>query len=820
MFSKDQIKALLPSFSRDTNENPRKTRNKLRKAPPPPKISTHPNAPTWQDKTHGHGDSILSSSLDKIKQKFHWARKKKGKDKIGISNIRGDTSRPLQPPSPMTTTATGRGTLLATTNTPSEGNEDKSLLNATETHPTDNRMKVFDPTNDRFTIYKPNLTMAKILSGGCQNHESVSRLEVELRNDIQESVGGSLDRAVLHGNHSMHGSQSDKEHVSKHEHNDNSSGKPSLDNDSCHSSKSPPSHTTDRTSIMSEDDEENIKRQPTSKNSSLHCEVDGPADNTGAVDMDGSQDGRKTTVTGDGSLSTMIGSQADDDTASVQVEGEDEDEEVTISSDSKNQNDKEDEPHNDEGDEVITSEEMQEDEADETIETAEVGSVSEDSEEEEEGPLKRTDWEPLREIPNENFIKILAQLIEGLDEPDQDQYTFIGEFEGGYNHVRIFELSAGTCAGTYVVKTPSVGTAARWTSEDAYMLRSEFGTMKLIHERTKCPIPEVLAACDHLDNDLGAPYIIMRACTGIKAINLWFEHEADKNEDTPPPALMAKRKTFLQSLARAMAQLQNLTFPRIGTLDFDEDSTDPDIGSTYRDNVMPDATIADLGTSSAIEEIPAYKYAKDFFTAGLLEIYQVNPTSSGRVKATYYLLNEIFSLPPFSPSSKAETEETFVLRHEDLNLQNIFCDPETGEVTGIIDWERTVTAPRCIGFSSLPIFLTKDAFPEYDWFSEPHTPWCLGEYRRIYAEAMLAATDDGVYTAKSDLYQAAHGALYGSSLGGSCNNFLEKVLLRVPFLAGTDIGEFLDWVGEGESDGLGKEYLRSALPTILAPLNI
>jgi hypothetical protein len=52
------------------------------------------------------------------------------------------------------------------------------------------------------------------------------------------------------------------------------------------------------------------------------------------------------------------------------------------------------------------------------------------------------------------------------------------------------------------------------------MLRSEFGTMMLIYERTKCPGPKVIAYDDTLTNALGAPFVIMEACLGSKASDI------------------------------------------------------------------------------------------------------------------------------------------------------------------------------------------------------------------------------------------------------------------------------------------------------------
>jgi hypothetical protein len=64
--------------------------------------------------------------------------------------------------------------------------------------------------------------------------------------------------------------------------------------------------------------------------------------------------------------------------------------------------------------------------------------------------------------------------------------------------------------------------------------------------------------------------------------------------------------------------------------------------------------------------------------------------------------NLIFGQSVFnSPRSE---KETFTIHHTDLDLQNIFVDDE-GNVTGIIDWDKT--------FAAAPLFLQKDWLPDY-----------------------------------------------------------------------------------------------------------
>ena len=52
-------------------------------------------------------------------------------------------------------------------------------------------------------------------------------------------------------------------------------------------------------------------------------------------------------------------------------------------------------------------------------------------------------------------------------------------------------------------------------------------------------------------------------------------------------------------------------------------------------------------------------------------------------------------------------KEAFVLRHPNLNLDKVLIK-EDGTVVGIIGWDNISTAPMCLGFASLPEWLTFD----------------------------------------------------------------------------------------------------------------
>jgi hypothetical protein len=103
-------------------------------------------------------------------------------------------------------------------------------------------------------------------------------------------------------------------------------------------------------------------------------------------------------------------------------------------------------------------------------------------------------------------------------------------------------------------------------------------------------------------------------------------------------------------------------------------------------------------------EAPLCNSSQDLFINALREEWRYNALHAGHVMVIQHIMDAKFQFPPFAHSSNHNDEkETFVLRFDDLYFQDMFCDPETGEVTGMIDWERCSTAPCCIGFSSLPL---------------------------------------------------------------------------------------------------------------------
>jgi Ser/Thr protein kinase RdoA (MazF antagonist) len=75
----------------------------------------------------------------------------------------------------------------------------------------------------------------------------------------------------------------------------------------------------------------------------------------------------------------------------------------------------------------------------------------------------------------------------------------------------------------------------------------------------------------------------------------------------------------------------------------------------------------------------------------------------------------------------------FALAHTDLSASNILIDPETGLITGIIDWEFACTVPSQ-AMEHFPVLLRKDVFLNQfeNVYDDPEAE--LNEWRAFYAK--------------------------------------------------------------------------------------
>ena len=457
-----------------------------------------------------------------------------------------------------------------------------------------------------------------------------------------------------------------------------------------------------------------------------------------------------------------------------------------------------------ENEETDTAEELEED--------------NEKGEDNDEDSHPRCDWKTIDAIPHSRYEELVALTCTFTEGPLKPTKVLAQE-KGTFNAVSIVGvITRGKC-DKYIVRVPGHATVAHWTAQDAYMMQREIDIIEYIRKNTSAPVPQICTYSTDFANVLGHPFIMMTMLPGKSAFSAWFDEDFEESEDTdftlnfrfgdlPSPVVEKKRLTLLCSLARIMAEINKLSFNEIGMPNIPIDgSTTTSIGPLYQwDNTGSDAFSERLSLSTTadfVSERPTLRSNKSETQLGMLK-----------------LLDMIFSQPVFdAPSS---TAETFTLHHADLDLQNILVD-EAGNVTGIIDWDRCVAVPRCVGASSAPLFLQKDWMPSYlnNLATAPYMTFTTDRYRQMYAAALAEqGCPDAKYTTKSAMYQAGIMALYDHD-GGDTMDFLAKVLRCIPEFRGR-VDEVLMAFGLGWPTGeaIVRQHLVKIFESELPDMNI
>jgi hypothetical protein len=436
----------------------------------------------------------------------------------------------------------------------------------------------------------------------------------------------------------------------------------------------------------------------------------------------------------------------------------------------------------------------------------------------------RRNFAAIRAISDYDLRRLLSAFAETASgkKATIDQARVIARTGGTFHHIVFMELGPEDDTEEYVIRIPAHGTEEEWQEEDKYMLDNEAKLMLYIKHHTTIPIPEVVFWDEQVLNEINAPFIMMKKLPGKTAHSIWFDREYDHylTADRPSAETEKKRITFLRSLAANMAQLGKLSFPKIGIPNcqhLDLDSV-PEIGPAHHWFCETDA--------SKVTTIEPFSSTKEYIMWGLNNEWDVEQIfidlkipegddSIPQARGIRKILEIIFACAALSSSKpSAEEDESFVLAHHDLDLQNILVDDE-GNVTGILDWDYCMALPRCVGSAAAPKFLRRDRFPFSTLDRSPHMAWNMKRYRKIYAGALRAAgCGDAVYTTKSALYQAAVESIHG---GGDAEDLIQKLLAALPGIRGHKLGVLLKALGSEAGWPAMEEFLAREIPRLFEP---
>jgi len=454
-----------------------------------------------------------------------------------------------------------------------------------------------------------------------------------------------------------------------------------------------------------------------------------------------------------------------------------------------------------------------------------------------EAGMSRFDWEKIHAIPDSAFRQLLHSVMESYSSVDiaLEECHVTQRRDGGFHHVvfmaAVKDEPSNRLVERYVFRVPAIGTAARWQPGNQHNLRCEVTLMQWLRNKTSIPIPEVVDfALDIETSFIGAPYILMKRMPGKAAQNVWYDKPSDRNHVTTncvSPQMEKKRRNILRSLAQCMSQLRDVSFNEIGLVDCKDAlslGATPTTTVSYRWKPPYELTAEDLEGPTQVYRYGPFKKNLDYWKLNLEESWpaipeydpDVDQDALNMVSGIRKIIDMLHDHPTVAVSKKdpadADENETFVIRHPDLDLQNILVDDD-GNVTGIIDWDNCLAVPRCIGYASLPDFLRRDWNDDFSLADSPHMPtWEMQKYADIYADAMAeTGCSDAKYTRKSGMYRAIAGAV----TQGSLTDVIEKLFAHIPGLRMSNVEELQRLIGGGWVEG--EEYIRKALGELLEP---
>lgn len=199
---------------------------------------------------------------------------------------------------------------------------------------------------------------------------------------------------------------------------------------------------------------------------------------------------------------------------------------------------------------------------------------------------------------------------------------------------------------------------------DKTSLLSEISTMKMIRQRTTIPIPQVFDFETSADQPFGYPYVFMeylggRTLTNVLAVAIPAQHHAK----------VAKQ------LANVFAELQNLTFSRIGRLWCGENADQPV-------EIIPMAWHSSPGPLET-----SFEYFYNQRQSENREIMSMHPDDPDWLTACWVLKTALTHT-----TIEDRVRGPFPLCHLDLHYGNMLFDSEYN-LTGIIDWSSAQAAP-------------------------------------------------------------------------------------------------------------------------------
>ncbi|WP_207591339.1 phosphotransferase [Halomontanus rarus] len=288
--------------------------------------------------------------------------------------------------------------------------------------------------------------------------------------------------------------------------------------------------------------------------------------------------------------------------------------------------------------------------------------------------------------------------------PDSTVEEMVRSVEPGREIRTVTPAERGFCSVYRVVTSTDDGTTRELylkasPDEQAWGIPMEARILAVLESRSAIPVPEVLGAVDDHET-LPSPFYLTRALPGDE---LAYERVCRLEDDS------------LRRLAREtgeyLGELHSIPIPAVDTFG-DVRHDGPELAGE-----RPDGDPATLTVGTPRETWPAFL---DDYVDRELERHADSRFSDLTSELNRWIESGIENLDgPFEP----------VLGRNDHGLHNLLVDPDTGEITAMLDWAYTLAVPAAFDFE-FAVYLYSGVFLA----GLPDVP----DRRTLVREAMLS----------------------------------------------------------------------------------
>jgi hypothetical protein len=350
---------------------------------------------------------------------------------------------------------------------------------------------------------------------------------------------------------------------------------------------------------------------------------------------------------------------------------------------------------------------------------------------------------------------------------------------GSSNLVHVLRFADGV---KWVARIPVNGVPERYTNEESHALRSEALTMRFIKRMTTIPLPEVYDFDSDVGSVIGAPYMLMNFVEGLRASDVW-------SDGSGPTPLRDRRLRILDTIAEAMSQLHQFSFPSAGLLEFDAKTGlfILGVGGYPEIDVSAGLEVRRRGVDSnrpRFRRTGPFSTSRDFFLSGLAlrDHHSSYASHKGALRLLRMMIKSLpVSYPPSTPPFSLATED-FVLAPFHFD-ESDFLVAEDGGLACIHSWDGVMALPRCIGYARYPAWITRDWDPSTYGNLAGRTadsPQELERFRAHYNETIRRLLGPRECMPKSHFYEALWAAAASPNCMPSIVENICRHCFRVP----------------------------------------